>query len=141
MIPTYLPATFVQAIVRGLKCRCPRCGGAPLFARWLKPVAACPACAQDWTYQKADDFPAYIAILLTGHLLGFLVIPLVTEFDLSVPALIAIFMGGAVVLMLYACSAFLNYMEMVVSAALSAKRLTRYIFGGYVFSATIALTT
>jgi len=100
MIPTYLPATFVQAIVRGLKCRCPRCGGAPLFARWLKPVAACPACAQDWTHQKADDFPAYIAILLTGHLLGFLVIPLVTEFDLSVPALIAIFMGGAVVLML-----------------------------------------
>jgi len=50
------------------------------------------------------------------------------------------FTGGAVVLMLYACSAFLNYMEMVVSAALSAKRLTRYIFGGYVFSATIALS-
>lgn len=50
------------------------------------------------------------------------------------------FTGGAVVLMLYACAAFLNYMEMVVSAALSAKRLTRYIFGGYVFSATIALS-
>lgn len=97
---SYLPATFRDAALRGLKCQCPRCGGAPLFRRWLKPVDSCAACGQDWTHQKADDFPAYIAILLTGHLMGFLMIPLVTEFDLSVPALIAILMTGSSALML-----------------------------------------
>ena len=49
---------------------CPRCGEAQLFRKWLKPVDACPHCGQDWSVQQADDFPAYIAIFVAGHLLA-----------------------------------------------------------------------
>src|SRR3546814_13112729 len=58
-----------RAMLLGLKSRCPSCGGARLFARYLKPVDACPACGQDWTHQRADDLPAYLVILLLGPLI------------------------------------------------------------------------
>jgi uncharacterized protein (DUF983 family) len=56
-----------RAVMAGLAGRCPSCGGASLFARWLKAADHCPACGQDWTAQRADDFPAYLVILLVGH--------------------------------------------------------------------------
>lgn len=67
------------ALKHGLKGQCPACGGARLFQRFLKPVETCPSCDQDWTPQRADDFPAYLVILILGHLL----IPLVIEVNLS----------------------------------------------------------
>ena len=67
-----------QALGRGLKGRCPACGAGRLFGRFLKPVAACDACGRDWTVQPADDFPAYLSVLLSGHLL----IPIVVEANL-----------------------------------------------------------
>jgi len=95
-----LPASFRSAAARGIRGRCPRCGEARLFARWLKPAEHCPACAQDWTHQRADDFPAYLSILVTGHLLAPVIIALVSDFELSPGALAAILLPLAVVLML-----------------------------------------
>jgi len=95
-----LPGSFREAALRGLRSRCPRCGEARLFARWLKPFAHCPECAQDWSHQRADDFPAYIAILLTGHILAPVIIWLVADFDLSPLATAAILMPTAVAMML-----------------------------------------
>ena len=57
-------------MLRGIKGRCPRCNQARLFAKYLKPVAACPSCEQDWTLHQADDFPPYVSIILTGHLIA-----------------------------------------------------------------------
>jgi uncharacterized protein (DUF983 family) len=71
-----------------------------LFERWLRPVANCPACGLDWTPQRADDFPAYIAILLTGHLLAPVIIALVRDTDWGPGALAAILLPLTVVLML-----------------------------------------
>lgn len=68
-----------QALLRGLRGRCPACGEGRLFGRFLKPVAACSHCARDWTLQPSDDFPAYLVILLLGHLL----VPIVVEVNLS----------------------------------------------------------
>ncbi len=65
-----LPATLSAAILRGIKGRCPRCGEAKLFRKFLKPIDRCPTCQQDWTAQRADDLPPYISILLTGHVLA-----------------------------------------------------------------------
>jgi len=96
----FLPHGFGAAVWRGLRGRCPRCGAAPLFARWLKPLPSCAACGQDWSHQRADDFPAYIAILLTGHLLAPVIITLVSDFDLSPGVLAAILLPLAVGLML-----------------------------------------
>ena len=58
------------AALRGLRNHCPRCDHKPLFARYLKPVERCAGCGQDWTLHQADDFPAYIAIFISGHLLA-----------------------------------------------------------------------
>ena len=77
------PASGWEAIFRGARGQCPRCNDAKLFHRFLKPVATCPRCRQDWTHQQADDFPAYIVILLLGHIL----VPLMIEVNraLAIP--------------------------------------------------------
>jgi uncharacterized protein (DUF983 family) len=72
------------ALRRGLRGRCPACGQARLFGRFLKP-AACPACGQDWTASRADDFPAYLAVLVTGHLLVPIVVEANIHLHLSTP--------------------------------------------------------
>jgi uncharacterized protein (DUF983 family) len=60
----------VQMALRGIRNHCPRCDHKPLFRRFLKPVERCACCGQDWTLHQADDFPAYIAIFISGHLLA-----------------------------------------------------------------------
>lgn len=78
-----LPHSFRSAVARGLRGRCPRCGEGTLFRKWLKPRDACPACALDLRPQRADDFPAYIAIFVTGHLLAPVIIVLASDFALT----------------------------------------------------------
>lgn len=85
-----LPESGWRAIDRGVRGRCPRCGDAKLFRTFLKPVDHCPACGQDWTRQQADDFPAYVSIFLTGHIMAPIIIALVQETKLPLPALAAI---------------------------------------------------
>lgn len=72
MLPTGLGA----ALWRGIKGKCPRCGETHLFARFLKPVERCRLCSQNWTLHAADDFPPYISILLTGHIMAPVIIEL-----------------------------------------------------------------
>jgi len=94
-----LPASALETMARGARNRCPRCGEAKLFFRWLKPRLHCPACGQDWTHQQADDFPAYVSIFVTGHLVAPLIIALVRDTDLPITASIAIIVPFAVALM------------------------------------------
>ena len=74
---------LARALGRGLACRCPGCGRGRLFGRFLKPVAACDTCGRDWTLQRADDFPAYLVILLAGHVLVPLMIMVNQFYDVS----------------------------------------------------------
>ena len=69
-----LPQTLRAALLRGIAGKCPRCGEAKLFTKFLKPVAVCPRCHQDWSLHRADDMPPYISILITGHVLAPLII-------------------------------------------------------------------
>ncbi len=71
------------ALVRGARGRCPACGKAALFGRFLKPVRQCPACGQDWTRHSADDMPAYLVVLVVGHILVPFVVAANRRFDLS----------------------------------------------------------
>lgn len=100
MISPVLPGTFRQALVRGLRCRCPRCGEGRLFRAWLKPVERCPVCTLDLTPQRADDLPAYIAILITGHVMAPFLIALPVDFGLGPLAVAAILIPLATVAML-----------------------------------------
>ncbi len=98
--PSALPATYLQAAARGIVGKCPRCGKAHLFRSWLKPVDRCAACGQDWSLQRADDFPPYASILLTGHLMAPLIILLTLDYHLSLLATLAIVLPAAVGIML-----------------------------------------
>ena len=57
------------AVKRGLRGRCPACGQGKLLYRYLKVVDACPNCGEEMHHHRADDFPAYLTILLVGHVL------------------------------------------------------------------------
>ena len=57
------------AIRHGLAGRCPACGEGKLFVRFLKPAPACGQCGEGLEGHQADDFPAYIVIILLGHVL------------------------------------------------------------------------
>jgi uncharacterized protein (DUF983 family) len=95
-----IPATFSQALLRGVRSRCPRCGEGLLFRKWLKPRERCPVCTMDLTPQRADDLPAYIAMIVTGHLMAPLIIMLSADFGMSPVAMIAILVPLAVAMML-----------------------------------------
>jgi uncharacterized protein (DUF983 family) len=41
---------------------------ASFSASYLKPVDACPACGEEMLHHRADDFPAYLAIFIVGHI-------------------------------------------------------------------------
>src|SRR5215475_10875141 len=60
--------TSFQAVMRGLRGRCPNCGRGHMFSRFLKVVDRCPVCGEELFHQRADDFPAYLVILLVGHI-------------------------------------------------------------------------
>lgn len=95
-----LPASGWAAVLRGLRGQCPRCGSARLFMQFLKPFPRCSSCEQDWTHQQADDFPAYISIFVTGHLLVPVIISLVRDAEISLSMLAAIIFPLASVLMI-----------------------------------------
>ena len=63
------PRPLAKAMLRGFFGRCPHCGKGRLFGRFLKPVAACSACSEDYTAQRADDAPPYFTMVIVGHLL------------------------------------------------------------------------
>jgi uncharacterized protein (DUF983 family) len=61
--------SLLAALGRGFRCKCPACGKGPLFARFLKIAPACSACGEEMHHHRADDFPAYLVILIVGHII------------------------------------------------------------------------
>lgn len=60
---------IVPSVLRGLKGSCPSCGKGRIFWRYLKVQPRCDACGHDLAMYPADDGPAYVTILLVGHLI------------------------------------------------------------------------
>lgn len=90
--PSWLPPRLSAALLRGARGRCPRCDTRGLFPRFLKPAHRCRLCGQDWTLHSADDFPPYVSILLTGHLMAPVIILLAERETLPLWATLAIAM-------------------------------------------------
>src|SRR3954464_5714640 len=57
-----------RSVLRGLSGHCPACGTGKLFWKYLKVSARCEACDEDLARYPADDGPAYLTILVVGHL-------------------------------------------------------------------------
>jgi len=53
----------------GLRCRCPRCGEAPLYQGLLTIREHCEACGLDLRAQDAGDGPAVFVILILGFVI------------------------------------------------------------------------
>ena len=56
------------AMKRGFRGRCPRCGQGKLFRAFLKVDNNCSVCELDFTPHRADDLPAYLVIVIVGHI-------------------------------------------------------------------------
>jgi len=69
------------AIRRGLMLRCPACGGGPVLSGYLKVHDSCPACGEALHHQRADDGPAYLTILIVGHLIAPVLMFIYTHFE------------------------------------------------------------
>ena len=80
--PELRPETAVllkTALWRGLKGQCPHCGKGRMFRAFLKVADRCDVCGEELHHQRADDFPAYLVIVLVGHL----VVPLVLHVEMT----------------------------------------------------------
>lgn len=78
---------------RGLRKRCPHCGQGKLFGGYLQQQDHCTHCQEELASLRADDGPAWLTILVVGHILA----PFIAHFalDESIPswALVASFLG------------------------------------------------
>lgn len=74
---------FGQAFMRGLTCRCPRCGEGKMFRAFLKVADNCNVCGEDLRHHRADDAPAYFVIVILGHILVPLVLAVESNFEWS----------------------------------------------------------
>jgi uncharacterized protein (DUF983 family) len=59
----------IPSILRGLAGHCPNCGKGSLFWKYLKVCGRCEVCDHDLARYPADDGPAYLTILLVGHII------------------------------------------------------------------------
>ncbi len=86
-----------QGLGRGARMRCPNCGQGALYRAYLK-VKPCDACGHRNDLYRADDGPAYVTILLVGHLvIGPLLLwpfiweaPLALVIGTTIPALLVL---------------------------------------------------
>ncbi len=59
-----------QVVGRGLMTHCPKCGKGRLLKGYLKQVGSCGACSEEFGHIKADDGPAWLTIIVVGHILA-----------------------------------------------------------------------
>lgn len=64
--PTQSESTVLQSAMRGLACKCPRCGQGKLYAGFLTLAPACDRCGLDYAFIDTGDGPAIFIIMLAG---------------------------------------------------------------------------
>jgi len=80
------------ALKRGLRCRCPRCGEGKLFRAFLKVDGRCAVCALDFSPHRADDLPAYLVIVIVGHIVVPLALMIETNYSPPVALQLSIYL-------------------------------------------------
>lgn len=58
--------TVLQTAMRGLACRCPRCGKGRLYSEFLDLRPSCEICGLDYAFIDAGDGPAIFIIMIAG---------------------------------------------------------------------------
>lgn len=91
----------MPALLRGWRGKCPSCGSGPMLKGYLKVRDHCPVCREELHHHRADDGPAYLTILIVGHLMAPLLLFVFEMWRPEPLVLIAIFSIGTVGLSLY----------------------------------------
>ena len=86
---------------RGWRRRCPNCGNGPLLKGYLKVRDQCPVCEEQLHHHRADDGPAYLTILIVGHLMAPSILWVFVKFRPDPMILATAFTIGCVTLSLY----------------------------------------
>lgn len=89
------------ALRRGWRKRCPSCGSGPLMSGYLKVRDTCPVCGEPLYHQRADDGPAYLTILIVGHIMAPMILWAFVTFRPDPLVLASMFSVGTVALSLY----------------------------------------
>lgn len=97
----YAERPLGPALRRGWARRCPSCGSGSLFRGYLKVRDNCPVCGEDFHHHRADDGPAYLTILIVGHLMAPMLMFVFVKFRPEPLTLMTIFSIGTVALSLY----------------------------------------
>lgn len=90
-----------RSLLRGWRRKCPHCGSGPLFKSYLKVNDTCAVCREEFWHHRADDGPAYLTILLVGHLMAPLLHLVFVTWRPEPLTLFTIFAVGCVALSLY----------------------------------------
>ncbi len=74
MTPETPPISFprhgkIRSIVAGFKRKCPSCEAGKIFSGYLKLAEECSNCAAPIGQIRADDFPPYLTIFITAHII------------------------------------------------------------------------
>lgn len=90
-----------RALWRGWRRRCPACGTGPMMKGYLTVHDSCPVCGEELHHQRADDGPAYLTILIVGHLMAPSIFLYYAAFRPSPTMLAALFSAGTILLSLF----------------------------------------
>ena len=58
-----------NAMWNGLRRKCPHCGQGRLFSSFLGVTPACGHCGEEMRHHRADDLPAYLVVVIVGHVI------------------------------------------------------------------------
>ena len=89
------------AMLRGWRRRCPRCGAGPVLRGYLAVRDTCPSCGQALHHHRADDGPAYMTIMIVGHVMAPLILITFAHYRPDPLVLASVFTVGTVALSLY----------------------------------------
>jgi uncharacterized protein (DUF983 family) len=88
------------ALKRGFRGRCPRCGQGKLFRAFLKVDDHCSVCQLDFTPHRADDLPAYLVIVIVGHIVVPTILWIETDYSPSIALQLSIYLPLTLILSL-----------------------------------------
>ena len=91
----------MPAMIRGWRGKCPNCGAGPVLHSYLKVNDKCTVCEEEFHHHRADDGPAYLTILIVGHLMGVMLHFVFVQFRPEPIVLFTIFSVGSIGLSLY----------------------------------------
>lgn len=100
-IPIAEDRPLAPALRRGWQGRCPNCGAGPLLRGYLKVRDACPVCGEAFHHHRADDGPAYLTILIVGHVMAPLLLFSFSHWRPEPLVLASVFTVGTVALSLF----------------------------------------